>query len=119
MNSPEWLRNSILRGIQGLMMLRLQFAPAEDTIASLANAWLAVLMSLPHTWDQERDQPRIQRAFLTIAANCERWPAPKNFIDALPALPELNKLTAPATHHTAESRRMVKDLLTRLGSKAA
>jgi len=119
MSAPDWLNNAILKGFQGLLMLRLQFAPAQDTIPHTLNAWLAVLMAMPHTWDEERDAPRIRRAFLTMAADCDRWPAPKNFIDALPSLPDLNKLTAPATHHTPESKRMVKDLLTRLGSKHA
>jgi hypothetical protein len=114
MTTQEWLNNAILKGFQGLLMLRLQGAPAQDTVQHTLNAWLAVLVSLPHTWDQERDQPRIRKAFVTLGANCDRWPAPKNFLDAMPAPPEQKKLPEPQSRYTPESRRMVAGLLSKM-----
>jgi hypothetical protein len=111
---PEWLKKSVIKGLQGMLMLRLQGSPSGDTIESLANAWLAVLASLPHTWDQARDEPRIRRAFLTMAANCERWPAPKNFIASLPPVPALGvdrMLTPPRSREIPPQTREWLDKL--------
>tara|TARA_R110000868_G_scaffold142759_11_gene360242 strand:- start:646 stop:1008 length:363 start_codon:yes stop_codon:yes gene_type:complete len=110
----DWLKASLIKGLQGLLMLRFQGAPAEDTIASLANAWLAVLTHLPHTWDQDRDQRRIQKAFVRLAASCDRWPAPKHFIEMLPPIEPLLKLDSPKGKYTDESREMVKKLLAKM-----
>lgn len=115
----DWLEKEIVRGLQALFILNLDFTPSADTIKAAGNVWIGTMCSLPHTWQEDRDKPRIQAAFRNLAATSTRWPVPKNFIDAMPPLPDLNKLTAPTTHHSAESKRMVKDLLTRLGSKHA
>ena len=114
-----WMRQCVLNGLQGMLMLRLRGSPGVDTIASLANAWMAVLASLPHTWDQGRDTPRIRRAFLTLGANCEFWPAPKNFIDALPPVQPLVALDMPKGKHSDESKRMVADLLSKMKHERA
>jgi hypothetical protein len=105
MSIENWFKSSIIKGLQGLLMLRLQGAPADDTIESLAQAWIAVLSSMPHTWQQDRDQPRIQRAFLTIAANSDRWPAPKNFIEALPPILQNLKLNPPRDYSVPPEAR--------------
>ncbi len=95
--NPDWLRDAVIKGIKGLMTLRLEGAPGEDTVAPMAQAWLAILRTLPHTWDKSRDRPRITGAFLQLAAQCERWPAPAAFIRALPpVVPDTqHMLTAP------------------------
>lgn len=110
----DWFDKEIVRGIQALFILNLQFTPSADAIKATGRIWIGTLRSLPHTWQEDRDRPRIQAAFRNLAANSERWPAPKNFVDALPPLPELNKLTAPATRHTPETKRMVSDLLSKM-----
>lgn len=97
--TPDWLRESVLKGLQGLFVLRLPGAPANDTAPALANAWIAILSHLPRTWDQERDQPRLSKAFLALATNSERWPTPSQFIEAIPPIPELPKLTAPTSRY--------------------
>lgn len=116
--ADEWLRNSVLKGLQGIMLLRLDGSPSADTMQGTANAWLAVLANLPHSWDQERDAPRIQRAFLTLAANSERWPAPKNFIDALPPVPPQLKIDGPKGKYSESSRKMVSELLSKMKARA-
>src|SRR5690349_920826 len=100
----DWLDKEIVRGIQALFLLNLQFTPSADAIKATGRIWIGTLRSLPHTWVEDRDKPRIQAAFRTIAATCDRWPAPKNFIDALPPLEPQLKLTAPATRHTPETK---------------
>jgi hypothetical protein len=115
----DWLTKEIARGLQGLMALRMENTPSEQLITATVQVWDAALRSMPHTWDEERDTPRMRAGFVKAAATLQRWPVPAQFYDLMPPLPELNKLTPPATRHTPESQRMVKDLLTRLGSKAA
>lgn len=116
MNNLEWLKSSIIKGLQGLLMLRLQGAPAEDTAPSMANAWFAVLSNIPHTWDQDRDKPRIQKAFLTLAANCEQWPAPRQFIDALPQIVHPLKLNPPRSSNIPPEARAFLDKFKRNSS---
>lgn len=95
--SPDWLRDAVLKGIKGLMTLRLEGAPGEDTVGPMAQAWLAILRTLPHTWREDRDRPRITGAFLQLAANSERWPAPAAFLRLLSpvVLDTQHMLTAP------------------------
>jgi hypothetical protein len=47
-------------------------------------AWVDAL-NCNRVWDQDRDTPRFREAFRTLAANSTRWPAPVDFIAALPA----------------------------------
>jgi hypothetical protein len=111
----DWLEKEIVRGIGALFLLNLQFTPGADAIKATGRIWIGTLRSLPHTWLEDRDRPRIQAAFRTLAATSERWPAPKNFIDALPKIPDLQKLPPPTTRHTAETKKMVDQLLAKLG----
>lgn len=58
-------------------------------IAGTAMAW-AEALTAERAWDQQRDTPRIRSAFITLAATRRHWPAPRDFLDALPnALPLL------------------------------
>lgn len=40
-------------------------------------------------WDQARDTQRIRAAFSTLARTCDKWPAPRHFLDALPPSTQL------------------------------
>lgn len=84
MSTQPWLRNAVVDGLQGLLVLRLRGAPATDTVKAVANAWVAVLANRPIAWDEKLDRERIRQAFLQLAATCEHWPAPATFLDALP-----------------------------------
>jgi hypothetical protein len=112
MTTPDWLRESVLKGLQALLVLRLPGAPANDTTPALANAWIAILSHLPRTWEQERDQPRLSRAFLTIATSAKQWPTPSQFIACIPPIPDQLKLNAPtSTKMPPEIREQLNRLL--------
>ncbi len=93
--APHWLEVRVIEGLQTLLTLRLRNAPPADTIDAMVEVWLAVFMSRSVAWHEERDAPRIQSAFLTIAGTVDFWPAPVQVFHAMPRPPELMKLAAP------------------------
>ena len=79
----QWLHNEILDGLSKLLCLRLQGTPPDDLIEGTAAAWYEAITD-GRTFDVLVDAPRFRRAFLTLMATRESWPAPKHFIEALP-----------------------------------
>jgi hypothetical protein len=75
-------------------------------------AWHEAVTSR-RSWDQARDTPRIRQAFVTLAATRRQWPAPADFVDALPPAPQLRALPkAPANPgRAAAALREVEALL--------
>ncbi len=77
-------------------------------------AWSETLRD-GRAWDQQRDTPRIRRAFSTLAAG-SRWPTPSDFLAALPpserqrALPSKPTDPARAAQCMAEIREMLKGM---------
>lgn len=57
-------------------------------IVGTAAMWVAALTDGVH-WDQERDTPRIRKAFVTLAQTRTHWPAPLHFREALPPSKQL------------------------------
>ena len=83
MNAPVWLENSVIEGLQRLLILRLRNAPANDTVDALLNVWLEVMMSA-QAWDERRDVPRLRTAFMSVASTTDTWPSPAQIIKAMP-----------------------------------
>lgn len=83
MNAPVWLENSVIEGLQRLLILRLRNAPANDTVDALLNVWLEVMMSA-QAWDERRDVPRLRTAFMSVASTTDAWPSPAQIIKAMP-----------------------------------
>lgn len=69
-----------------LLSIRLNGCPPDDMIELTARTWLEAVMD-GREWDRQRDESRMQAAFVTIAKTRETWPAPKHFIDAIPPIP--------------------------------
>jgi len=46
-------------------------------------AWTEALQH-NRAWEYHRDVPRIRAAFVTLAQTRTQWPAPKQFLEALP-----------------------------------
>lgn len=66
-------------------------------------AWVESLTD-GRAWDQQRDTPRIRSAFLAIAKGRRTWPAPVDFIEALPRLEPLRALPSkPADPERAKA----------------
>lgn len=79
-----WLKNTVITGIQKLVVLRLPNTPPESAIVATASVWINVLQGMHVRWEQHLDQTRIEQAFRVLCARCDKWPAPKHLIDALP-----------------------------------
>lgn len=71
-----------MTGFQKLLCLSLDRTPARDVIAGTVAAWLEVLSR--RTYEQKRDTPRIRSAFMKLAEERREWPAPADFLAAMP-----------------------------------
>ncbi|MFC3875399.1 hypothetical protein [Neisseria musculi] len=88
---PAAIHNAVIDGLTLLLALRLPGTPAADTIQATAKAW-SVALAAGKTWDAEQDIPRIKTAFAVLAAQTDRWPAPRDLLGCLPPRPEQLKL---------------------------
>jgi len=79
-----------------------------------AQAWMDAL-TFDRAWDEARDKSRFRDAFLILSRTAKRWPAPAEFLEAMPrpvrdlALTHERKPANPET--VAECRRKVSELL--------
>ena len=113
--APQWLKNAVIDGLQALLVLRLRGSPAKDTLPALANLWFATITTRPITWDEDRDAPRIKKAFLELMATAEHWPAPSAFLGVLPPPPPTYSLPGPVDRNMSpETRKMVDDMLAKM-----
>ncbi|GAB6139896.1 hypothetical protein JCM14076_06250 [Methylosoma difficile] len=83
-----WLRDSIIEGLQTLLVLRLNGTPAVDTITAVAEVWIAVFNNQHIKWNQQQDADRIREGFLKAAGTLKDWPAPCQVLSCLPARPK-------------------------------
>lgn len=81
-----WIHHEILDGLSKLLCLSLERSPAADMIAGTAAAWVEAV-TFGREWVESRDRQRFRAAFVTLANTREQWPAPKHFIEAMPAAP--------------------------------
>ena len=81
---PTWLNDTIRTGLLKLLPLRLDGCPPDDVIAYTAGAWLDAI-TVDRDWLQDRDQPRIEKAFRILSRDCRKWPAPAHLLEAMPA----------------------------------
>lgn len=87
-------------------------------IAGTAAAWVEAV-TFGREWVESRDRPRFRAAFVTLANTREQWPAPKHFIEAMPAAPAplaLVREHRPANPEVA--RRAVERITALLGDVA-
>lgn len=62
--------------------------PASDLIAGTAAMWVDALTN-GRVWEQEPDAPRFRRAFVKLSQTRRQWPAPADFLEALPPREQL------------------------------
>lgn len=79
----DWLRFEIASGLQKLLALRLPGTPPEDAIKGTAEVWLEAMNDCGIQWTEHLDRERVQRAFRSLFRICDRWPAPRLFLDNL------------------------------------
>ncbi len=100
--APDWVMREVARGLQGLLALRLPGAPGEDTIGHTLDVWLVAIAPRACTWRETDDAARIRQAFGELFRRAERWPVPRDLLDALPA--PRPSLVLPAPRLTPEER---------------
>lgn len=79
----DWFTNEIINGLTKLMSLSLDRTPAADSVQITAATWIEATTA-GRAWHAPRDTDRIRTAFITLARTSDRWPSPKQFLDALP-----------------------------------
>lgn len=111
--ATEWLMDEILTGLQKLYPLSLDRTPAAEVLPGTAMAWLEAL-SHGRTWDRYRDAQRIRGAFVTLAQTCDRWPAPKQFLDALPRVEQAalaHEVRPASREEAAAAMKRIREML--------
>ena len=106
--APQWLENIVIEGIQRMLILRLQSAPANDTINPLVDVWLEIFTDGRH-WDEGRDTPRLHEAFRTVLREEVAWPSPAQVLKAMPPIPPQPRLEEPAPVINPEHIRRCQD----------
>lgn len=81
----DWLKKEIAKGFMLLSALNLKGRPAAKDLTAVAEVWYGLLAK--QQWQPERDIPRFQTAFETIAATQTEWPNPADFVKFLPIIP--------------------------------
>lgn len=79
----NWIQTEILRGFQRLACLGLERTPAAEVLPLTAAVWLEAVTA-GRVFDEARDVPRFRQAFAALCAGRRSWPAPQDFIEALP-----------------------------------
>lgn len=110
----DWLATELMTGFQKLLCLGLARTPASDLIEGTILAWHEAITA-GRAWDQERDTPRIRDAFITLARTRREWPAPADFLEAMPrysaglrALPKSASDPARAAAEIAKAREALR-----------
>lgn len=104
----DWLRFEIASGLQKLLALRLMGTPPEDAIVGTAEVWLEAMEHCGVQWVEHLDRERVQRAFQTLFRICDRWPAPKLFLDNLGNRDPPKALPAPPFTPEARERNRAR-----------
>lgn len=109
---PAWFGNTVIEGVQLLVILALPGTPPAETISATALAWIESLWGTTVAWDERADRQRLHVAFRELARAAERWPAPAQLLKMLPqrkappALPQ----PEPDLERTAQARKACKAL---------
>jgi hypothetical protein len=92
----DWLRREVVEGLQALLALRLDRAPAADMIVLTANIWeRAFERRLGTNAIEAIDAPRVREGFLVNFPKLREWPAPADIIESMPPRPPRPALPEP------------------------
>jgi hypothetical protein len=112
---PAWLLELVKARMERLVILGLEGRPLGRAMGEVVRMWAQIIAHRLPNADPRLDAPRIHAAFDALEAACERWPAPKQFLDALPARPQPKSLPPPAMDES--KRAEVKAMLAELAAK--
>lgn len=115
---PDWFYERVSHGLAALVVLHLPGAPSHEVISMTEQVWVEALWSLNVAWDERLDAPRLSAAFLRLARQAERWPAPRTLIELLPSRPQPAQLAGPrlSAQERQRSRQKLRALLDTLAT---
>jgi len=110
--ATDWITREISSGLQKLVLLNLDHAPALDVLTrGTLPAWVEAITH-NRRLEEQRDAPRIRAGFSTLLGRGGEWPAPRDLLDAMPKLQEPrlnpNRLESPGSR--AAYRKMLDDV---------
>lgn len=113
----QWFRNEVTDGVMRLLVLRLPSAPWEDEAEYTTKTWVEVLWAAPIGWDEQQDARRLRYAFNRLAAQSERWPAPRQLLSVLPERPPRARLPKPPMSEAKRqaNRARLRELMAEVG----
>lgn len=105
------VKEEIMLGLQKLLALQLERAPALETLAKTGLVWMEAIGHNRCLTDE--DAPRFREAFVLLAARCKSWPSPVALLEVLPERPPLPALPEPeiSPEQRAENLAFLDDLL--------
>ena len=105
------VKEEIMLGLQKLLALQLERAPALETLAKTGLVWMEAIGYERSFADD--DAPRFREAFVRLAARCKSWPSPAALLEVLPERPPLPALPEPETtpEQRASNLAFLDDLL--------
>jgi len=107
---------AIMAGFERIYALSLPGSPDPDALELVISTWTDTLWSTA-AWE-DLDQARIDSAFRSLARHCERWPAPSQFIAALPPRAQVQTAEEPMSdEQIAHNKRRIAELLETLAKK--
>ncbi|WP_439240917.1 hypothetical protein [Lonepinella sp. BR2474] len=118
--SPEqikWLKSVVAQGLARLIVLGLPGRPAEEMTKQVATVWVEALLFKFPDWDEKLDRKRLEKAFLRLCCECDKFPSPKMLFDVLSPR-EVIALPVPpprTPEQQAESARRWRELRLLLG----
>lgn len=118
MSQPaQWFRDEIFAGLARLLVLRLPSAPWEDEAEYTQQTWIEVLWDAPIGWDGELDTGRLRAAFARLARDADRWPTPRQLLQAMPSRPQQPRLPKPPMSEAQRRRnqRRLAEMMREMG----
>lgn len=80
----DWIQREIATGFQKLVCLGLERTPSADLLPGTVMAWREAILN-GRRFDEAEDVQRFRKAFAVIAGTFKSWPAPRDFVEALPS----------------------------------
>lgn len=113
----DWITRTISSGLQKLILLSLDHAPALDVLAAgTLPAWVEAV-TYGRGFNQQRDEPRIQEGFRRLMATATVWPTPRQLLEAMPPLassaPTQRRL--PSDEKRESAMRHIAEISAKLG----
>lgn len=99
--APAWFHNQVVSGLQYLWALGLPGTPAGELAQLTATAWIDTLWCHHVRWQEALDPPRLEAAFKAAARQADRWPTPRQVLQALPDRVPAPALPAPVSRPPA------------------